>query len=312
MKKLAVALSALIASSAIISCGNKGGASPYPDYNEKGEGLYVKSITDNTGGRTVAVGDIISLNMSYSINNDSTLYDTELVGQPAQMKADSAKFDGDFMGSFIGMKEGDSVSIIVDANSFFTKTFEMPQSPDYIDSADVLYFSIGVAKVQTEEEIQAEAQALNEKAEAEEQGILESFLSENNITTAPTASGMYYIPSKEGTGKQAEAGKKVKVHYEGKLLDGTYFDTSVEEVAKAQGLYDERRAPYTPFEFDLGIGKVIRGWDEGIALMKEGGKATFIIPSNLAYGSREFPGGIIKPFSTLVFDVELIEVIDAQ
>src|SRR5690606_11185362 len=98
----------------------------------------------------------------------------------------------------------------------------------------------------------------------------------------------------EGNGTQAKAGDKVTVHYTGTLLDGTKFDSSVDR--------DQ------PFEFTLGQGQVIPGWDEGIAMMKEGGKAKLVIPSNLAYGANPRPGGPIQPFSTLVFDVELIKV----
>ena len=88
------------------------------------------------------------------------------------------------------------------------------------------------------------------------------------------------------------AGKKVKVHYTGTLLDGTKFDSS--------------RDRNQPFEFTLGQSQVIKGWDEGIGMMNVGGKATLVIPSTIAYGDRDM--GKIPPFSTLVFDVELLEV----
>lgn len=107
-----------------------------------------------------------------------------------------------------------------------------------------------------------------------------------------TASGLKYKMTQEGSGVQAEKGTKVKVHYTGKLEDGTVFDSSVE---RGQ-----------PIEFELGIGRVIKGWDEGIALLKEGGKATFIIPANLGYGARAQRS--IPANSTLIFDVELIKV----
>jgi len=136
--------------------------------------------------------------------------------------------------------------------------------------------------------------------------ILNKYLADNNITTEPTESGLIFISKKKGTGKQAVAGAKVKVNYEGMFLDGKYFDTSLEEAAKANGIYNPQR-PYGPFEFDLGVGQVIKGWDEGIAMMKEGGKARLIIPSSIAYGAQPRPG---DPFSTLIFEVELIEVMD--
>ena len=108
-----------------------------------------------------------------------------------------------------------------------------------------------------------------------------------------TASGLEYIEVQAGAGAQAEAGKTVSVHYTGKFQDGGVFDSSV-----------SRGEPIT---FPLGQGRVIKGWDEGILLMKVGGKAQLISPPDLAYGERG-AGGVIPPNATLVFDVELVDV----
>ncbi len=107
-----------------------------------------------------------------------------------------------------------------------------------------------------------------------------------------TGSGLKYVVIEEGEGPKPQTGKKVKVHYSGKLEDGTEFDSSYKRGE--------------PIEFVLGIGQVIKGWDEGIALMSKGGKQTLIIPPELGYGPNGYPP-VIPPNSTLIFDVELVD-----
>jgi len=111
-----------------------------------------------------------------------------------------------------------------------------------------------------------------------------------------TASGLKYIDEVIGTGNMPKAGDKVKVHYTGTLEDGTKFDSS--------------RDRNKPFEFTLGVGQVIKGWDEGLSTMKPSGKRILIIPADLGYGERG-AGKIIPPGATLNFDVELLEVMEA-
>ena len=103
-----------------------------------------------------------------------------------------------------------------------------------------------------------------------------------------------------GTGEAATAGKTVTVHYTGWLYDSKAADRHGRK-------FDSSRDHGEPFEFRLGAGMVIRGWDQGVAGMKVGGKRTLVIPSELAYGRRG-AGGAIPPDATLVFDVELIGV----
>lgn len=110
---------------------------------------------------------------------------------------------------------------------------------------------------------------------------------------AQTASGLrYQITHKSNSGKKPGKGDNVSVHYVGKLADGTVFDNSYERGE--------------PIEFPVGIGYVIPGWDEGIQLLEEGDKATFVIPSHLGYAERG-AGGVIPPNANLIFEVELVK-----
>jgi len=108
-----------------------------------------------------------------------------------------------------------------------------------------------------------------------------------------TPSGLKYVELAVGEGEAAKAGDRVQVHYTGWLLDGTKFDSSVD---RGQ-----------PFPFLLGAGRVIRGWDEGVAGMKPGGKRKLVIPPDLGYGARG-AAGVIPPNATLVFEVELLKI----
>ena len=108
-----------------------------------------------------------------------------------------------------------------------------------------------------------------------------------------TASGLQFLDEKVGDGTEAKSGNNVEVHYTGTLKNGKKFDSS--------------RDRNEPFSFPLGRGKVIKGWDEGVAGMKEGGKRKLVIPANLGYGERGAPPAI-PPNSVLLFDVELLKV----
>jgi peptidyl-prolyl cis-trans isomerase A (cyclophilin A) len=131
------------------------------------------------------------------------------------------------------------------------------------------------------------------KREASERAAAEAKMEQLAAGFEKTESGLRYKIIQKGSGKKAENGKTVAVHYTGQLEDGKVFDSS----------YPRKK----PIEFPLGRGNVIEGWDEGIALLQVGDKARFVIPSHLGYGSRG-AGGAIPPNATLIFDVELMDV----
>lgn len=129
--------------------------------------------------------------------------------------------------------------------------------------------------------------------EAAERAAAEAAMEKLAAGFDKTSSGLRYKMIQKGNGKKAEKGKTVSVHYSGSLENGRVFDSS----------YARKK----PIEFPLGMGHVIEGWDEGIALLQVGDKARFVIPAHLGYGSRG-AGGVIPPNATLIFDVELMDV----
>lgn len=175
---------------------------------------------------------------------------------------------------------------------------------DFADGVAAVFY--GSTPKMSYDEAKAEIQAYftemekKQRAAAEELGKAnvaagEAFLAENGkrVEVKTTPSGLQYEVLTEGDGPRPEANDQVEVHYTGKLIDGTVFDSSV-----------DRGMPAT-----FGVTQVIPGWVEALQLMKAGSKWRLFIPSNLAYGPNGAPGSPIGPNATLIFDVELLKVI---
>ena len=257
----------------------------------KTSGLSYVMHKSNKGPK-LKLDDVVTLNLKYITSKDSIVFDSWKMGKPIQLKIAKSSFKGDLMDGLTLLTVGDSASFLINADSLFTKTFGAPR-PAFIDSSSFLSFTVKVISTTTDAALKAEELKAEKENAMKENEMIAKYIAEKQITPSKSSSGLMYIISEPGTGEQAQAGKTVKVHYTGRLLDGTKFDSSLDRS--------------DPIEFKLGQGMVIKGWDEGIALLKVGGKALLIIPSNLAYGSRG-AGGVIPPFSPLTFEVELVSV----
>ncbi len=299
MKNLIIVLAATI----LISCGTSS------DSFETTKGTLVNYIENGDGD--VSADSLVGLFcISYETESGSSLYKGDPDNpQPLKIDPTSAAQQGELYEILSKLRTGDSVGFELVAADLFRETFRAPL-PDSIPADSKIRFQISFIDQLTETGYYAWAEektrALAEKQIIVDREILDEFMARNNVDAQTTESGLRYVVTEEGNGAKPQSGQSVQVNYAGWVLDGEYFDTSIESVAREQGLYQEGR-PYQPFSFTLGQGQVIKGWDEGIALLNVGSKARLYIPSTLGYGSRG-SGRIIKPNSILVFDVELVDI----
>lgn len=262
-------------------------------FSTAASGLQYKFHRQNETGNKPQVSDILNVSMRYFIN-DSLLFDSKMLGREMEFPLMPVVFPGDFYEGLAMMSKGDSASFVCNADSIFLKVFRVPQLPDFVKPNSNMRFDIGMIDFLSQEAFEAKQIAKQQVAIEESNRRLLEYVSKNEITVQPQPSGLYYIEVTKGNGPKPQPGQKVRVHYRGTLLDGTKFDAS----------YDRNQ----PFEFVLGMGQVIKGWDEGIGLLHVGGKGILLLPQHLAYGERA--AGTIPPFSPLIFEVELLEILN--
>ncbi|MEI6576086.1 MAG: FKBP-type peptidyl-prolyl cis-trans isomerase [Bacteroidota bacterium] len=271
-------------------------------FKKTDSGLSYKFYTKKDSAKPVE-GDVITAQMVYKIvtasGKDSTIFDSRNNPSPFKIPLAKPEYPGDIYEGLALMGSGDSATFVIKADSFFVKTARS-KLPPFVKPGSDMHFDVkllGIMKKAEYEKQQKEAMDKQMKAMEEmkgkEQIELQDYIAKNNIKVKPTESGLYFVEVKKGSGTKAEKGKKVTVDYKGMLLNGTVFDAS--------------KSHDKPFEFTIGHNEVIPGWDEGISMMKKGGKAKIIIPSKLGYGSSG-AGATIPPFSPLVFEVELLDV----
>ncbi|GAA4413075.1 hypothetical protein GCM10023187_40990 [Nibrella viscosa] len=256
-------------------------------------GLKYQIHEQNEDTRKAKVGDIMTMHLALKNSKDSVLRDTHKEPTPLKIMLQVPPFKGSFEEGLAMLSKGDSATFYVSADSLFSRAMQ-PLPPGVTKGSDIA-FTVKVIDVQNEEEYTKAQSQLRDKQKGVDEKIIADYVAKNNLggKVQKTASGLHYIINQPGTGPQPKPGDMVKVHYTGKLLNGKVFDSSV---PRGQ-----------PIDFQVGVGMIIPGWEEGVMLMREGAKGTLIIPSTLAYGS-EGSGGVIPPNSVLIFDIDLLNV----
>jgi len=261
-------------------------------------GIKYKFERQNKDAQKPQLGDILELKMKYA-TPDSVIFNSDSYAKSIPFQLMKPLYKGDIVEGIGMMGLGDSATFIVSADSFFFKNVGLKQLPPFVKKGSQLTFNISVLTIKKKEVYEKEQQELKKQKSAmlevqrgEEAGLRQTYLEKNKVKVKPTNSGLYYIETQKGKGKQAVVGSVVQVHYKGSLLNGSEFDSS----------YKRNK----PISFKIGGGQVIPGFEEGISMMKEGGKAQLIIPSEIGYKDSELEN--IPAYSTLVYEVELVKV----
>lgn len=260
----------------LASCGAGGGARKTPG--------GVDFVVHKSGtGAQLKLGDTVLLNIVQSLNDSVLIESRKVAGGPVPFIISKSVNKYDLMDGLAMLKEGDSATFSIPIDSLPEPRPPLGKKGDKLNITFIVVSKYAAA----------EQKAKDEK-------VIKEYMDKNKITAAPTAEGVYIAVKEEGTGAQPKEGDTVYVHYTGKLLDGTMFDSSLDSTLRP-GMKIE------PIKFPIGRGYVIKGWDAGIAALKKGSKATLIIPSTLAYGLQGSPPAI-PGNAVLTFDVELVDV----
>ncbi len=267
-------------------------------YSTTKSGLKYKLYTSNKDNPKPNAGDYLMLHMIYKVNGEEVFYDSHINPEPMQLEMREPGYPGDIYEGLALMHKGDSASLIIDAQDFFLKTVNVQQMPPPFKEGDKIYFDITLvdivgrdAYIAKQQQMMMEKQQQFETEKNNEKAKIDSYLKEKGLQPEVLPSGLMIVHTQVGTGELPPSGSRLSVHYKGTLLNGEVFD---ESYGRGQ-----------PIQFKVGAGQVIRGWDEGLQFVRKGGKAIFIIPFELAYGER--PAGSIPAYSTLVFEVELVD-----
>ena len=259
-----------------------------------------KMLKRGEGKMTPETGDYIIGEMWITVG-DSVLMTN--AGKPGPIiQVGEPEFKGDLQEGVRLLHEGDSARFNIKADSIRARGMQLPEIVK-----ETLTYVIKVEQIVAEADFPAYLEAKMAEADMAQQEAIAAYLQENGLNVEPTSDGLYFIRTQAGKGKAIQQGSPVKFHYVGRLLDGTIFDTSIKEVAEENGLFHPMRN-YEPLSTMAGTGQMILGMDEGLLMMRQGDKATLIIPFQLGYGDRDL--GPIPAYSTLIFEMEIVSVED--
>jgi len=280
------------------------GSGDMKGYKQTDNGLYYRFEQQCKDSLQVQEGDVLVGEMT--IRLDTNVLRTN-VGRTERLMPVVPMYDGVLHEGLLMMHKGDRAIFAIEADSM-AKFMQPNQMPPMYEAGKSMkfYYEINLQDIVTKDEFaeeQANYQQEMEKARVAEPELIAAYVQEHGIKAQPNAKGLYVIVNKKGTGAPVAVGRQVTISYTGRLLDGTIFDSSNETDCRMSGMQC-----HEPLTYVVGQMSLIPGWDEGVMGQPEGSKLQLIIPSALGYGAQGAGGGNIPPYSTLVFDIDILSV----
>lgn len=264
----------------------------YEGYNVAGSGLYYKLQRIGEDSHKPSAGDYVTADIRYLTMDDSLFFEGR-----RKIQLEDPDKHGMIHECFQMLAKDEAASFILPAKAFFNRSLNQPL-PTFLDSSSDMKITIHVQDIQTQKEYEMEKAAFLQWIEdfgAYEQEVLSQFISQQNITVKPNEKGYYKLTLKEGQGRKVAVGDTIVIHYEGRFLNGKFFDSTIRRKEAFGFVYGSEW-------------QVVKGLEEAIGDMKEGEKAVFILPSELAFGEEGSSTGIVPPYTSVLFEVELVSI----
>ncbi|MBN2813337.1 MAG: FKBP-type peptidyl-prolyl cis-trans isomerase [Bacteroidales bacterium] len=264
----------------------------YPGYKRAGHGIYFQLHTIGEDSLRAKPGDYITVKLAYLTLDDSVFFEGT-----RKLQVNPPAYEGAIDECFMMLSEEESATFIIKADLFFDITLQ-GELPSFMTTGDPMKVKVDMLDIQSAADYLKEKEAFLSWIEDfgdYEKVVLKQFIEEEKLDVDPLPSGIYYLNLRPGNGKKVAPGDTVTVDYEGRFLNGKFFDST--------------RKRHQPFQFVYGTEwQVIKGLEEAIGMMAEGEKSLFILPSELGFGNRGSSNNIIPPFTSLIFEVEILKV----
>jgi FKBP-type peptidyl-prolyl cis-trans isomerase FkpA len=282
-------------------------------FSETAGGVQYHFYEQNFGCDGVIIGDLITANVVFRTEDTVFFNSANDLNTPYQFEILQPRFQGDIFAALMIMCQGDSATFRIKGDSLFIRDFEIGQVPSFIGPDTWVYMDIRLQEVMPKDQFELEKERyrnrtrkMEESRLQKEQDDIRAFITAKNIGVMPTESGLYFLEITPGSGESIREGDTVTAHYAAMFISGEIFETTKQETAMKNDIFDSSMT-YAPFRFIQGDTLLIPGWNEGVALMKRGGKARLLLPSALAYGDHGVEG-LVPPFTPLIYEIEILEV----